>query len=531
MKRLVGKTIGGLFIGLFQIISFISAQEVPWSYEETSKSHFISFKDASPLINGEAIEKGDYIGVFYDSGGKLHCAGYMKWGYGEPLLIAYGQHKDQPGFEPGQKLQYRVWNKDANCVVPVAQVGYKTNNNFPDEGIFKVNGKSRIAPQNFFGHIITVNYRNSQYCQGSGFETPLISKFADSVHFIHGSEELKIDSNSGRINLNESEPGQYNIDLASHFCLNRDQISIEILPTAPIGLDDTVHLCKGETKELDPEQNYTQYYWSTGDTSETIKVEEPGTYILTAVTKEDCLVHDTTLVIKETLPNVELPDEASSCDSMTMSVDTSNGFSLKWSNGNNGRDVTFHESGTHILEMESQHGCKKRDSLNVTISPSINFDHQKVDLEHAKCDARGEVHIRSDAISGGIAPFKYHLHNKVDQNTLTKSSRKIKQVQPGNYQLTIEDSMGCQKALENELRITHRNCDNPVLAPNQPKGHKYFFDQTGKIEIYNRKGRLIRTLKGPAEWHGRDESGRQVPMGSYQVLINGQQKLQITVIR
>lgn len=526
-----GKLGGLLLILLLHLNMVLTAQEVPWSYQKTSVKHFISFESVTPLINGDPIEDGDYIGVFYDSGGRLICAGYMEWGQGDSLLIANGRKDGLPGFEPGQSFHYRVWKADENCIAPVAQVGYKPNNYFPDEGKFKANGKSRVAPQNFFGHILTVNFRKSSYCQAEGEATPLVSTFRDSVHFKTEAEGLALDTASGTVNLAESEPGTYEIDLSSHFCLNRDQLSLEILPSAPIGLPDTVVLCPGETKELKPTEAYQQYYWSTGDTSRKLEVSEPGIYRLTAVTQADCLVEDSVVVIRENVPEPDLPDQMRGCDSVSMTINPVEGITYQWSDGTNGARVTFHESGDHWIEAESPNGCKTRDSVKVTISPSMTFDDRHVQVEHAACNARGAIQVNKDAIQGGIEPYQFRVKEIIDGRTLTSSSGTIEDLQPGEYQLTIEDAMGCELELQRSFQVTHQNCENHVIAPNREEANKYYFENQGEIEIYDRTGELVKSLQGPAEWHGRNETGRQVPMGSYQVLINGQQKLQITVIK
>ncbi|NCD43131.1 MAG: hypothetical protein EOL88_13735, partial [Bacteroidia bacterium] len=71
--------------------SFSQGTPPGWGYQTTLNSHVISVPVAT-LINGQMIQPGDYIGVFYlDDDGQEACGGYTVYSGVAPVAImAYG---------------------------------------------------------------------------------------------------------------------------------------------------------------------------------------------------------------------------------------------------------------------------------------------------------------------------------------------------------------------------------------------------------------------------------------------------------
>ncbi len=71
----------GLTAVFFIVPSLLKAQLPPgWDYAPSYSSHVIVIPlSANPTLNGEPLSTGDHIGVFYDNGGVLKCAGAVIW--------------------------------------------------------------------------------------------------------------------------------------------------------------------------------------------------------------------------------------------------------------------------------------------------------------------------------------------------------------------------------------------------------------------------------------------------------------------
>jgi hypothetical protein len=132
--------------------------KIPWTFTYTGISHTIIIPTgANPNINGIALTRGDYVGVFYDSSGTLACAGCEPWtGTGNVTLGASTTAKD--GLAVGEVLKWKFWRQNDGRVVearatyqsPGAMGGMVT-----DTSQYRTNGISAISSLN--GNVTSAN--------------------------------------------------------------------------------------------------------------------------------------------------------------------------------------------------------------------------------------------------------------------------------------------------------------------------------------------------------------------------------------
>ena len=107
----------------------------PWGEVKiTSKNHsiLVSAKFGSNIrINGEPIEEGDWIGVFYDNGLSkgLVCAGAGQWNSKESGagIAAFGDEEDTPeieGFQFGEPFVFRTYKTSTSTFCDDVKVTY-----------------------------------------------------------------------------------------------------------------------------------------------------------------------------------------------------------------------------------------------------------------------------------------------------------------------------------------------------------------------------------------------------------------------
>ena len=105
-----------LLLAIFVCIGIgAMAQGLPpgWEYTVTSVNHTISIPNA-PIINGQPISVGDYIGVFFinDEGGET-CGGAIEYPGGPTAISAFGDDNLSPekdGFDYGEDFIFRVYD-------------------------------------------------------------------------------------------------------------------------------------------------------------------------------------------------------------------------------------------------------------------------------------------------------------------------------------------------------------------------------------------------------------------------------------
>ncbi len=131
--------------GMSGISSLLTQSSSPnWFYTNTGSNHSILIQSTTPIdIDGNSIEIGDFIGVFYDSLGTLACAGYLEWDGNNNAITAWGaQSGSVDGFASGESFKWKIWDASEDTVYSLAATYLQ---GFPNEGFYEANGMSGLA--------------------------------------------------------------------------------------------------------------------------------------------------------------------------------------------------------------------------------------------------------------------------------------------------------------------------------------------------------------------------------------------------
>ncbi|MFT5745384.1 MAG: gliding motility-associated-like protein [Saprospiraceae bacterium] len=197
-------------------------------------------------------------------------------------------------------------------------------------------------------------------------------------------------------------------------------------------------------------------------------VSAPGIYTLVITSMNDCSATASALVIENLdSPNIEIAvaDEFN-CTTDEVSLDANNSasgsdFTITWTTadgsiitGGNTLSPTVDESGVYVLEiLNTTNGCSSTET--VTVIESIDIPSNAAILEiNPTCfgDTDGQIVIES--VEGGTPPYSYSL-NGGDFG----SSAQFNFLEGGNYDLVIQDGVGC----EYEDNLTLENPDELVV--------------------------------------------------------------------
>ncbi|MEZ5032378.1 MAG: gliding motility-associated C-terminal domain-containing protein [Saprospiraceae bacterium] len=164
-------------------------------------------------------------------------------------------------------------------------------------------------------------------------------------------------------------PGTYTVTVSD---VNGCSIEESFVVDAEYGdpmpmIDGPSWYCEGEAAELSVNGNYNFFDWSTGETTETIFVSQPGTYSVT-VTNEGGCTGSASFTIEEyaaPVPVITGPTEL--CPGSTIQLDAGPGFSLyEWSSGGYNQTLDILYAGTYSVVVTNSFGCTGEASIDIT---------------------------------------------------------------------------------------------------------------------------------------------------------------------
>ncbi|MEA3443133.1 MAG: T9SS type A sorting domain-containing protein [Bacteroidota bacterium] len=149
-----------------------------WLIYPTNQFHTIIIPEFADLtVNGDSIEPGDQIGVFYDSSGTYICGGLIVWQGLADTLIAYGDDlyttSTIDGFVQGEEFFWMIWDASRNEIFK-ANAEYEISA-FPNSSNYSESGNSGILIlQGYAEHLLELD-------EGWGYLSTYIDPFEASA--------------------------------------------------------------------------------------------------------------------------------------------------------------------------------------------------------------------------------------------------------------------------------------------------------------------------------------------------------------
>jgi parallel beta-helix repeat protein len=144
------------------------------------------------------------------------------------------------------------------------------------------------------------------------------------------------------------------------------------LPTAPIIIatgSSTLSFCDADTITLIASNYVESLLWSTGDTTQSIKVYDPGTYSVSYTNPIGCSAISSVKITDPPTPYIA--GKSTVCEGETVTLGVNNGAFYIWSTGETTRtiDVTPAVTTTYSVDIKNEEGCTYTDSVRVIILP------------------------------------------------------------------------------------------------------------------------------------------------------------------
>jgi len=200
--------------------------------------------------------------------------------------------------------------------------------------------------------------------------------------------------------------------------------------SATIITNPGTEICDGDSVNLWVTPN-ASYYWSTGETTQSINVTVSNTYNVTVTNYiTGCEVSSTPVtIIVDTLPVIDIGSDTSFCAGNSTILDAGSGFaSYSWNNGlSNSQTLQVNSTGTWFVSVTDDKGCSNSDTINIVVNPNP------------------VVNLGSDTIFCGTHIFLnagngfsyYNWNNGLSFNPV------LDVVQTGNYFVIVTDQNQC----------------------------------------------------------------------------------------
>lgn len=170
--------------------------------------------------------------------------------------------------------------------------------------------------------------------------------------------------------INVQKEGEYIVTVKNKLCTIYDTAIIDYYF---IGLDlgpDTFY-CGPVNRILRTKYDYPYYLWNKEIEQKTLRVTNPGTFILDIVSKEGCLESDTINIFQYASIDGGLGNDTTICLSSKIKLTASDSMvSYLWNTGSTDRIITISDGGLYTVTVKNKNNCVISDSITITESPN-----------------------------------------------------------------------------------------------------------------------------------------------------------------
>ncbi|MEL6676730.1 MAG: PKD domain-containing protein [Bacteroidota bacterium] len=170
-------------------------------------------------------------------------------------------------------------------------------------------------------------------------------------------------------------PGTYWVVVTNPFgCQGSDTVNINqgAAPLVNLGPDQVI--CNGSSVSFDLGNPGATYFWSTGETTQTITVSQPGIVIGQVENSDGCIRADTVNVLLSPL-QVDLGPDKEICEGDSTLLDAgATGTTYIWSTGQQFNPIYITTAGQYIVTVSDVAGCVAKDTILITSKSDFTPD-------------------------------------------------------------------------------------------------------------------------------------------------------------
>ena len=214
---------------------------------------------------------------------------------------------------------------------------------------------------------VIVNLRSdTSFCFGDSLLLDAGNPDAESWNWNTGDNEQTIYVYSA---------GEYIVDVTnSSGCTSEEDtinISVNTLPVIDLGEDTSI--CSGESILFEGPPGGSSV-WNTNETSSSISTDTAGIYSIEYTDENNCTNTDTVVLKIDTLPKIDLGNDAAFCKGNNLDLDAGTFTSWNWSTSETSQIINVDTSGTYKVTVTNSFNCFGSDSIEITVNPNPEVD-------------------------------------------------------------------------------------------------------------------------------------------------------------
>jgi hypothetical protein len=192
--------------------------------------------------------------------------------------------------------------------------------------------------------------------------------------------------------------------------------------------------------------------------------------------------------------------------------------------------VHFQDSGRYFTRLRHPafpNFYLQTDTFPVSVVPCLDLSTFSTATTEINCLKTGTLEVSP---ATPINSLQYQLKSPESGKVYTSQNGKFFGLSEPAYILSVQTSTGCSKTSSKQVKIPTQKCKDYLITPdNDGNADTFYFEATGKVEIYDKRGNMIRRLSIPSEWDCFTDKGK-VASGYYIANINdGESQIGLTV--
>jgi len=194
-----------------------------------------------------------------------------------------------------------------------------------------------------------------------------------------------------------SKTGTYYVTVFNPCGSVTDSIYVEVTGPPKLTLGTNVRFCRGSVLNLNAQNPYCDYLWSTGDTTQTVSISTPGNYWVTISNDCGSITDSVEVIVEDPLTQLDLGRDTTICrgDSILLSTEIP-GVRTKWGTGSATEDIYVQTSGDYWVQVSNSCGVME-DTIRVDVIdvPQFNLGpDQKICAEGGYLEITGPDSLR-----------------------------------------------------------------------------------------------------------------------------------------
>ena len=388
-----------------------------------------------------------------------------------------------PGHDPASQPKFEIAAFDENGeIIPCGYylvVAAADIDGFQSEGNIRWRDWSTVGIDlsDYIGEVITITFTTVDCAQGAHFGYAyidaecLVSELTidcndpevceEGSSYCPGANSIILNAPDGFTNyqwstgqtgrnivVDNPEPGdEYTVSFNNFTSVSFDtcliELSIEIPDGSPpeVLTADTLFFCEGGAVEVDLGSDITDILWSTGETTPSILVDEPGNYSVTYQYNGGCDGDGSVFIEQGERPEFTIEASDPACHNETngrisVNMTTVNeSTTYNWNTGSNGNELTNLGPGNYCVTITNRASCIVEECFDlINPSPLEGQTNLMDNLCHG--DQNGVIELLG---VGGSPPYIYTLNDEPFQ-----TSNLFEELPAGNYQVRLRDDSGCE---------------------------------------------------------------------------------------